>query len=262
MPERDQGPPPTIRAFLAGVSGSGKSYQAWNLYLKRFPRRILLDQTGEWGYPNRELNYPGPDLVVETIPQLSWAIKQKAEKGRWTISIETGLDALPELVQYLIPVPDISRSPIRICHGAVMLVDEVDLVAPPQTARPEVRTLFRRSRHAGLSIVATTQRPENVSREVSAQSQQVLCLHLVEPRGLEYMADLMQTDLTELAGWTKKHPHGGLWYEVRTGRRLWLTESGQLRVPVPTVAAGRPAGEVEAVAEAGEASEDPPEASQ
>jgi hypothetical protein len=246
-----------MRAFLAGVSGSGKSYAAWTLYLKRFPRRILLDQTGEWGHANPVLGYPGPDYVVETIPQLSWAIRHKADKGRWTISIETGLDALPELVDYLIPVPDISRSPIRVCHGAVMLMDEVDLVAPPQTARPEVRTLYRRSRHAGLSIVSTTQRPENVSREVSAQSQQVLCLHLVEPRGLDYMADLMQTDLAELAAWTKRHPHGGLWYEVRTGRRLWLTESGSLKVPVAAVAARRPSGEVEAVAEAGEAAEDP-----
>jgi hypothetical protein len=243
----DQGPPPTIRAFIAGVSGSGKSHAAWNLYLKRFPRRILLDQTGEWGHPNGELGYPGPDYVVQTIPQLSWAMRHKAASGRWTISVETGLEALPELVQYVIPVPDIAASPIRQVHGAVLLVDEVDLVAPPQTARQEVRTLFRRSRHAGLSVVATTQRPENVSREVSAQSQHVLCLHLVEPRGLDYMADLMQTDLSELAAWTKRHPHGGLWYEVRTGKRLWLTETGTLKVPaVPAASAGQEAsGELE-----------------
>lgn len=238
MAETTQKPPETVRVFIAGVSGSGKSYAAWNLYLRRFPRRILLDNTGEWGQPTPGVHYPGPDAVVETIPQLSWQMRQRAEKGRWTLSIETGLDALPELVDYLIPVPDISRSPIRMVGGAVLLVDEVDLVAPPQTARPEVRTLYRRSRHAGLSVVSTTQRPENVSREVSAQSQHVLCLHLVEPRGLEYMGDLMQTDLTELATWTKKHPHGGLWYEVRTGRRLWLTEAGSLRVPVPAARRG------------------------
>jgi hypothetical protein len=216
-------PPETVRVFIAGVSGSGKSTAAWTLYLSRYPRRILLDQTGEWA--------DRADHVVTSVPELSWAIKKLAPKGRWTISVETDLDALPELVTYLIPMPDISRSPIRTVGGAVLLVDEVDLIAPPQTARQEVRTLFRRSRHAGLSIVATTQRPENVSREVSAQSQQVLCLHLVEPRGLVYMADLMQTDLTALAQWTKKHPHGGLWYEVRTGRRLWLTESGKFTVP-------------------------------
>lgn len=257
----DQGPPPTLRAFIAGVSGSGKSVAAWKLYLSRYPRRILLDQTGEWAAPKPEAGYPGPDLTVQTIPQLSWAIKHLSSKGRWTISVEADLDSLPELVAYVIPVPDISKSPIRLCHGAVLLVDEVDLVAPPQTARQEVRTLFRRSRHAGLSVVATTQRPENVSREVSAQSQHVLCLHLVEPRGLDYMADLMQTDLSELAGWTKRHPHGGLWYEVRTGRRLWLAESGALKVPVAAVAARAASAEPAAVAEEEEEEpEDPPEA--
>lgn len=239
-------PPPTIRPFIAGVSGSGKSVAAWTMYLSKFPRRILVDQTGEWSEPSRyprapgHPGYPGPDFVVQTVPELSWAIHKLAPTGRWTIVIELDLDDLPELVDYLIPVPDIGASPIVACHGAVLLADEVDLIAPPRSLRQEVRTLYRRSRHAGLSIVSTTQRPEAVSREVTAQSSQMLCLALAEESAYDYMTGFMGAEIDQhLEGWTRRHPHGGLWMDRTTGVKRWVTEAGALVAPqaVPAVEA-------------------------
>lgn len=219
---------PTVRVFIAGSSGSGKSTAAWRHYLQFFPRRILLDFTGEWD--------EHADIIVTTVHGLSVALRKLAHKGKWTISAALdGDDAIAELVDYLIPVPRLEDSPIRQVGGAVLLVDEVDLIAPPRSMRQEVRTLWRRSRHVGLSIVATTQRPEAVSREVSAQSQQVLCLQLVEPAALDYMADLMRVDLSSLPAWWKANPHGGLWRDVLGGRSLWLTEGGALQAPTAPV---------------------------
>lgn len=223
-------PPPTLRAFLAGSSGTGKSRGAWTHYLAPFPRRLLIDLTGEWEAP-KPWGYPGADLVVYDAGELAHALKKLAPRGRWTISCSVGIDQLAELVAYLLPIPDLSQSPIRTVGGAVLLVDEVDLVAPPRSLREEVRTLWRRSRHVGLSIVATTQRPEAVSREVSAQSHHALCLKLVEPSGIAYMQNLMGTRLDGLEAWCQKHPHGGLWKNLQTGTVRWLTESGTLQVP-------------------------------
>lgn len=218
------GIPQTLRAFIAGSSGSGKSTAAWKFYLQLYPRRILLDFTGEWS--------ANSDATVYSVQELSQKMRKLAPRGRWTISAALdGEDDIEELVDYLIPVPHLERSPIRQMGGAVMLVDEVDLIAPPHTARKEVRTLWRRSRHVGLSIVATTQRPESVSREVSAQSQQVLCLQLIEPAALEYMSKIMRVDLSTLPAWWKQNPHGGLWRDVMAGRSLWLSEDGKLRAP-------------------------------
>jgi len=216
--------PETVRVFIAGSSGSGKSTAAWKFYLQHFPRRILLDFTGEW-----EGN---ADVTVHSVPDLALAMRKLAPRGRWTISAALdGDDDIEELVDYLIPVPRLEDSPIRKVGGAVLLVDEVDLVAPARSMRQEVRTLYRRSRHVGLSVVSTTQRPESVSREVSAQSQQVLCLQLIEPAALDYMADIMRVDLSTLPAWWKANPHGGLWRDVMAGRSLWLSEDGQLRAP-------------------------------
>jgi len=200
------------------------------MYLSRFPRRILLDQTGEWSDPPRyPMGYGGPDVIVASVPELSWAIHKYAPTGKWTIVLELGLDELPELVEYLIPVPRLELSPIYQCHGAVLLLDEVDLVAPPRSLREEVRTLYRRSRHVGLSIISTTQRPEAVSREVSAQSGQIVSFALVEPAAIDYMEDITGRELASgLPAWTRQHPHGGVWWERQTGRTLWLAESGKL----------------------------------
>jgi hypothetical protein len=250
-------PPPTIRAFIAGVSGSGKSVAAWSMYLSHFPRRILVDQTGEWSDPSRypkapgRPGFPGADFVVQTVPQLSWAIHKLAPTGRWTIVVELDLDDLPELVDYLIPVPNLSASPIYACHGAVLLADEVDLIAPPRSLRQEVRTLYRRSRHVGLSIVSTTQRPEAVSREVSAQSSQVLCLALAEPSAYDYMGALMGMEIEKyLEGWTRRHPHGGLWLNRETGVKRWVTEAGALVEPAAEAVEPEPAEPVRAEARA------------
>lgn len=223
-------PPPTLRAFLAGASGTGKSRGAWTHYLAPFPRRLLIDLTGEWEQP-KPWGYPGADLTVYDAAELAQALKKLAPRGRWTISCSIGLEQMPDLVAYLLPVPDLAQSPIRTVGGAVLLVDEVDLVAPPRSLREEVRTLWRRSRHVGLSIVATTQRPEAVSREVSAQSHHALCLKLVEPSGIAYMQNLMGTRLDGLEAWCQRHPHGGLWKNLQTGTIRWLTESGQLQAP-------------------------------
>ncbi len=229
-------PPPTVRAFIAGVSGSGKSTAAWRIYLERFPRRILIDQTGEWS--------ERADVVVYDTPEFSWALRKYAPTGRWTISYPImGDEDFASLVDYLIPVPDTESSPVRMVGGAVILVDEVDLIAPPRTSKREVRTLMRRSRHAGLSVVSCTQRPESVSREVSAQSQHILCLQLVEPDAYDYMGKVMRADLrTSLPEWTSRHPHGGLWREPLTGKTLWLTESGELVAPAASAGAGAGAG--------------------
>lgn len=215
--------PETVRAFIAGASGSGKTTAAWHHYIEKYPRRILLDFTGEWD--------DRADVCVSSVWELSHAIRRLAPRARWTISVAIDDEELTPLVDYLIPLPEPHRSPIRAVHGAVLSVDEVDMIAPAHKSIREIRTLWRRSRHVGLSIVATTQRPEAVSREVTSQSQHALCLQLVEPSALKYMSEMMRCDLSQLPEWWRTNPHGGLWKNVWTGQTLWLNELGQFQTP-------------------------------
>lgn len=212
---------PSVRVFFAGNSGSGKTTGAWRLYLSRFPRQIILDQTGEW--------LDKVDYTANTLGDLANAIRQYAPDREWTIAYTLLDDRFADFVRWLVPVPNVDTSPILAIGGAVLLVDEVDLLAPQGPASVEVRTLYRRSRHAGLSVVSATQRPANVSREVSAQSQHVVAYYLSEPRDRDYIADLMRwnpNQVQEWIDWTRLHPHGAAWKEVQTGRVLWIPDLG------------------------------------
>lgn len=218
-------PPASRRVFLAGISGAGKSTAAWRIWLAPVPRRLIIDYTGEWGRHADVTTYT-PGSTVD-------AIRRLAPAGHWTIAAAVDPeDDLPELIDWMIPLPDLSRSPIRALGGITMLIDEIDVAAPPGSMRKHIRTGWRRGRHVGLSIVAATQRPEAVSREVSSQSQDVLAMMIVERAAFEYLKSVAQIEPAALRAWTAKHPHGGLYLNRTTGQRAALTEQGQwVRAP-------------------------------
>jgi len=201
------------------------------------PRRIILDQTGEW----EEYS----DIVTDTLPEFAAALREYHHKRKWTISYTLSDDRFDDLARWLVPQPDISTSPIIALGGAAVLVDEADLTAHKAMSKP-VKSFYRRSRHVGLTIISATQRPGNVSREVTAQSTHILAYYLSEPRDRDYIADFMRWDsqaVDRWLAWVRLHPHGAAWKEVQTGRLLWIPERGDPLAdsqPVSVSAAGDP----------------------
>ena len=215
-------PKPSVRAFITGNSGSGKTTLAHRLYLSKMPRVLILDMTGEWEGKVDAMTYDVSECV-QTIRNLARL------RGRWTVSLALNPDELHALVAWLVPVPNVKASPVLAVGGMALLVDEVDLLAPPGTASEPIRTLYRRSRHVGLTVVSTTQRPANVAREVSAQSTHAVVLTLNENRDVEYVTKFMRWDLPALdrwRRWTRQHPHGGQWRNLQSGQVAWIPESG------------------------------------
>lgn len=213
----------SIRAFLPGNSGSGKSYRAWNIYLAPTPRRLIIDNIGEWSSK--------ADSVALTVGESVDAIRYLAKtRGSWTVTLQLDRDDLAELVDWLIPLPDVSKSPILTLGGASMLIDECDLLMPSGQAPEHGRTLYRRSRHVGLSVISTTTRAANVSREVTAQCTHLVALAMQEPADVDFVAKWARwtPELRQrYYHWTTKYPQGALWQQTRTGQRLWLPQSGQ-----------------------------------
>lgn len=224
-------PAPSVRAFITGNSGSGKTTLANRLYLAKMPRVLILDLTGEWEGKVDASTY-SLDELVQTVRNLA------RERGRWRVALALDPNELEALVAWLVPVPEVKRSPILAVGGAALLVDEVDLLAPPGTASTPIRTLYRRSRHVGLTVVSTTQRPANVSREVSAQSNHAIALTLNENRDVDYITRLMRWDLAATdrwRRWTRQHPHGGVFRDLQSGRQLWIAEDGKTTTEGPAL---------------------------
>lgn len=209
------------RIFVTGISGSGKTTGAWNWYLRHAPRVLIVDQVGEWNGRVFE--------TANTLPELYAAIQEARKQPRWVISYSNMDNRLHDLIRWLLPLPNADRSPVLAMGGMVLLLDEVDLIAPTGGAPEVIRNLYRRSRHVRLSIVSVTQRPANVLREVSAQSTQVLAYRLTEPRDLDYLADLMRWDshqTGEFVRWTRQHQHGAVWRDLVSGSTLWIPNRG------------------------------------
>ncbi len=209
------------RIFITGISGSGKTTGAWQHYMSKAPRVLIVDQMGEWNGRVFE--------TANTLGELHAAIMRARKEKRWIVSYSNLDNRLDDLVRWLMPLPNVDRSPVLAMGGMVLMLDEVDLIAPTGGASETIRNLYRRSRHIHLSIISATQRPANVLREVSAQSTQVLAYRLTEPRDRDYLQDLMrwdQSQLGEYVRWTQRHQHGAVWRDLVSGSTLWLPDRG------------------------------------
>lgn len=194
------------------------------MYLARIPRRIIVDMLGEWT--------EDADAEAFTINEAVDAIRHlAARQPRWTVTLALEPEAIAELVDWMIPLPQLQTSPIVALGGAALLIDEADLIAGPRNYSTAIRTLYRRSRHVGLTLISATQRPANVSREASAMSTQALMMSLSEPRDLKYMVDLIQLSpqlVDRYQRWIRKHRHGGLWWHRPSNRFALVPDAGSL----------------------------------
>lgn len=175
--------PPSLRTYSCGRTMSGKTTLLRNLWADRQARVLVLDQTGEFIEPGA--------LVVDTMPQLVAALRQVAGRDRWRICAMIPETDYPALARLLLPgVQSRVRSYCEAVGGLALIVDECDLVAG-RGADHAVTSLWRRGRHVGLSLIAATQRPADVHRVVTSQSQWISISQLHEGRDRDYIRALL-----------------------------------------------------------------------
>lgn len=176
-------------AFVCGMKRSGKSHLLDSL-AARFPRRIIFDFVGEYDgrFPDVKTCYTLPDAVS--------ALLRAAKRGdKWTVVCT--LDN-SEIVQLLAAITGRS-SWARTVGGVVIQCGEVDLIAPNNAGiATEVRHIFQRGRHYGISALVATQRPRDVHRVVTAQSDIICAFRQHEPRDADYLGEVMRSDAVPL----------------------------------------------------------------
>jgi hypothetical protein len=188
-----------------GRTGSGKTMWMWRRWLARAPRALIIDQTGEWKKLEPHARFAHG--LADTLR----ALREVSSRSHWRVVAYLGTAELYRLIDVLIPVPNISASPVVALGGFTLYLDEVDLVVPIN-APESARSINRRSRHARLSVLSATQRISNVSKEITSMCDFIGIMAIHEPACMDYLESLMGRDnLSRATTWAQSPYHVALW---------------------------------------------------
>jgi len=158
---------------MLGAKGTGKSYQAEILFRKA-PRAIVNDTN--WEY---KIGY-----VVSSRAEL---IKYLKRNRRFRVCFrpleESDFELLCEVVQ---------------AKGNLLLVvEEASTYSGSLHVDPEFRKIISRNRHYGVDLVYTAQRIQDVSKKLTAQTDEFYLFRMVEPRDLDEIEKRFGVDIRD-----------------------------------------------------------------
>lgn len=220
---------PSKRAFVAGATGSGKSYFLRRVLLPLERRAIILDFTGDFYTNARDL---GPDVeVAETFEDMRRILPRlAARRDRWRLITFVTREECVALARALLPErlhsgPSVSRA----LGGVALVCDELNQFAP-HSADESILNLWRRGRHVGLSLLGASQSPTEVHPVVRGMSRYLVLFHLHEPNAVAYFAKMIPPNVLE------KHeslgPHECLVWDTESRTGYVLDASAKVREQV------------------------------
>jgi hypothetical protein len=221
--------------WVGGVRGMGKSTLVRHLASKA-PRMLAHDPHGE---------HDGLPLSDHEAAEYLEGLAARSQLDRFRVCVTV---TEPERFARL------AWALRELCPDYLLLVDEVDLVAPPMREPWAFRRIVAQGRHHGISVLAASRRPAEVSRLVTSQAREFYCFFTREPGDVRYLASIFGEDadaLDSLAPFEFLY-----WSPTRSARGhvspqgiTWQKAAPRDRIVSPSVAApgagggGRPESE-------------------
>lgn len=209
----------SARWFICGVTGSGKTEFLKRHCLSHVKRLMVCDQTGEWEGQGHD--------VVEGYTATAKKLSVVAQEDEWTFVAYLEPEELSDLsARLLCPTPNIRDGYAAKIGGMALMVDEVDVIMPQGAQDTALKNLWRRGRHAGISIFAATQRPGDCNRQITSMSQWVAILYQDEPRDVKYLRDRLGKDRADRALSYATHPYHAYLYNTAQRRGYFVEPDG------------------------------------
>lgn len=154
-----------IEHGFIGQTGYGKTYFMRSL-LRTQKRVIVIDPQAEFS------SYP----TVFSIKDFRDAINNETV-FRLAVMLE-------DLEDYDV----IFKIIYKHIQNVSVAVDEISLFAPTAKCNYWLKAIAQRGRIKKINLLWTTQRPANVSRDISSQAHVITAFRLLEPRDVSYLA--------------------------------------------------------------------------
>jgi len=144
--------------IILGKRGSGKSYLA-NELIKKLDNAIVLDVNGD--------DYTDLQIAESELDY------QKYKKLR--------------VVAYNSDIEDSFFESITKLHDRIIVIDECDRFCSPYNINDNLDSLIRYGRHKNISMILISRRPAELHRNITANTNEIICFKMIEPRDIEYL---------------------------------------------------------------------------
>lgn len=169
---------------IFGITGSGKSTltRAISQY---YHRKIIFDRMGEWnGDPRYTVqDFQGFARVYRECESLAdFEIVVRFRPGISQEDLITGFESICNLVY--------QRE--RLARlGVLLLIEEVWLYSSPHYISPWFKEILLTGRKENISVVANSQRPASVNKDIPSQSRHVFVGQHFNPNDRMYFRDVL-----------------------------------------------------------------------
>lgn len=219
---------------VTGRRGSGKSVLIAKRIVPTFPRVLTVDWTGEARetYPGAAEVY-GLDATIDALQAMHKGNRdlETGAPGEWHLIVVCDPSDVGTLCSMLAPRYDGGKTPAlaAVVGGVCLECHEMDVIAPVSGAgsAAQVADAIARGRHARLSFVCAAQRPAQVLRLLTSQSDSIYAFRAHEPRDLQWLRQAGGELLAETARGLKLH-HAAR-YDAATGGVFVLDANGKER---------------------------------
>ena len=197
--------PENARVFIAGKTGTGKSYMAES-YLRGYKHVVKLDTKGETLERYREGKSPwrglkeGKDFTVcYRLEELQYA---KTDK----------IIYCPEFDEQSIEFYDAFFKWIYDRENCIVWIDELMSICPHAMKYPlHLRGIMTRGRSKNVGVWALTQRPVDIPTIVTANSEIFVAFDLMLPQDRQKMANITGVPEFNITPSTRAYPYA-FWY--------------------------------------------------
>lgn len=156
---------------IFGRKGSGKTWLSYSI-LREFRRVVAIDTVAQYG-PEQGFE------VVHGKAAGARALAAASKKPEFKIALRS--DDTEELLALL--------GVVYTMHDILLIVDEAPFYCSPQKLPREMSAIVRMGRHREISQLYIGQRPSEVHRSITAQSDIVVSFVQREERDVKYLVE-------------------------------------------------------------------------